>query len=185
MRAEYLVTPVVFALDPRLRYPIINGAERVQVLLRIGSRTTASRPKYRALVRLIGSGGVVDAADLDQLGLEERIELSADPESPMRQLLAEQPGRAAIAVKDEDDVQRLQQGADDRAAAPAHRMTNQLKRLLADHTLLEGRAPDCHYDVLVRDYDRDGNDLMIEVKARATPRRCAWRSAKSSRTGIA
>ena len=34
MRAEYLVTPVVFALDPRLRYPIINGAERVQVLLR-------------------------------------------------------------------------------------------------------------------------------------------------------
>jgi len=92
MRAEYLVTPVVFALDPRLRYPIINGAERVQVLLRrIGVADDSLEAKYRALVRLIGSGGVVDAADLDQLGLEERIELSADPESPMRQLLAEQP----------------------------------------------------------------------------------------------
>lgn len=167
MRAEYLVTPVVFALDPRLRYPIINGAERVQVLLRrIGVADDSLEAKYRALVRLIGSGGVVDAADLDQLGLEERIELSADPESPMRQLLAEQPEAGSeLPSKDEDDVQRLQQGLTIEQRRLHNRMTNQLKRLLADHTLLEGRAPDCRYDVLVRDYDRDGNDLMIEVKS--------------------
>jgi hypothetical protein len=36
---------------------------------------------------------------------------------------------------------------------------------LADRTLLEGRAADCKYDVLVRDYDRAGNDLLIEVKS--------------------
>jgi len=68
MQPDFLVTPVCFALDPRLRFPIINGAERVQVLLRrIGAVDGTATAKYRALVGLIGRGRIKDAADLVDL----------------------------------------------------------------------------------------------------------------------
>jgi hypothetical protein len=34
MQPEYLLTPAFFALDPRLRFPVINGNEGVQALLK-------------------------------------------------------------------------------------------------------------------------------------------------------
>jgi hypothetical protein len=171
MRPDFLVTPVCFALDPRLRFPIINGAERVQVILRrIGVVDSAATEKYRALVSLIGRGGVKDAADLDQLGLADQLDLVCDENEHLRYLLEEQPEEGdELPSKEEEEVERLQQALSGIQRRVHNRMTNQLRHLLSRWTLLEGRAANCKYDVLVRDYDRTGNDLLIEVKSSTDP----------------
>jgi hypothetical protein len=167
MRPDFLITPVCFALDPRLRFPIINGAERVQVLLRqIGAVDSTATEKYRALISLIGRDGVKDAADIDQLGLADQLDLVSDENEQLRYLLEEQPEVGdELPSKEEEEVERLQQALSGVQRRLHNRMTNQLRRLLSSWTLLEGRAADCKYDVLVRDYDRAGNDLLIEVKS--------------------
>jgi hypothetical protein len=167
MRPEFLVTPVCFALDGRVRFPIINGAERVQSLLRrIGAIDGTAVAKYRALVGLIGRGGISDAADLDQLGLVDQVDVLSPIDQPLRHLLQEQPEVGNdLPSKDESEVARLQQALTTEQRRLHNRMTNELRRLLANWTLLEGRSPDCRYDVLVRNYDEARNDLLVEVKS--------------------
>lgn len=167
MRPEFLVTPVCFALDGRIRYPIINGADRVQSLLRrIGALDGTAVAKYRALVGLIGRGGIKDAADLDQLGLADQVDFLSTDDQPLRHLLQEQPEHGdELPSKEESEVTRLQQALNIEQRRLHNAMTNRLRRALANRTLLEGRAVDCLFDVLVRHYDEEGNDLLIEVKS--------------------
>lgn len=69
MKPEYFLTPVFFMLDPEIRFPIINRNKGVQNLLKaskvVGSDLVS---QYKALVKLYGTGGIKDAADLDQVG---------------------------------------------------------------------------------------------------------------------
>lgn len=167
MRPEYLLTPACFALDPRLRFPILNGAERVQsVLHRIGAADQSVPAQIQLLVGLIGQGGVSDAADLDQLGLVELDDLGKADHEPMRHLLMHVPDEGnSLPLKDEEDVRRLQQALDFAQRRVHNSMTNNLRQLLANWTLLEGLAKDCRYDVLVKSYDAADNDLLLEVKS--------------------
>ncbi|MGZ0716424.1 hypothetical protein [Pseudomonas palleroniana] len=171
MRPEYLLTPVCFALDPRLRFPIINGATRVQTVLQhIGAADQSIAAQVRLLAGLIGQGGILDAADLDQLGLAELHDLGNVDREPVHQLLTHVPEEGdALPLKDEDDVRCLQQALEVTQRRVHNRMTNQLREMLASWTLLEGRAQDCRYDVLVKNYNRSKDDLLIEVKSSATP----------------
>lgn len=171
MQADFLVTPVCFALDPRVRFPIINGADRVQALLRrVGAVDGTAAAKYRALVGLIGRGGIRDAADLDQLGVADQLGVLSNDDAPVRHLLQERPEVGEeLPLKDEEEVERLQQALSSEQRRLHNQMTNHLRRVLANWTLLEGRAADCRYDVLVRNYDRAGNDLLIEVKSSTDP----------------
>ncbi|MEO6273199.1 MAG: hypothetical protein ABIP34_08365 [Rhodoferax sp.] len=167
MRPEFLLTPVCFALDPRLRFPIINGAGRIKALLRrVGVVDGTTVAKYRALVSLIGRGGIKDAADLDQLGLADQLDLLSDDQEQLRYQLPEQPQEGdELPSKEEEEVARLQQALSAVQRRLHNRMTNQLRRILDKWTLFEGRAADCRYDVLVRNYDGANNDLLIEVKS--------------------
>ncbi|WP_312589916.1 hypothetical protein [Comamonas terrigena] len=167
MRPEYLLTPACFALDPRLRFPILNGAERVQsVLRRIGAADRSVPAQIQLFVGLIGQNGVRDAADLDQLGLTALDGLGRADHEPMRQLLMHVPDEGdSLPLKDEEDVRRLQQALDVAQRRVHNSMTNKLRQLLANWTLLEGRAKDCRYDVLVKGYDGGDNDLLLEVKS--------------------
>ncbi len=167
MRPEYLLTPVCFALDPRLRFPIINGAPRVRSLLRrVGATDDSIAAQVRALVGLIGRDGIEDAADLDQLGLAELIDIGGAPHESQRSLLRLLPEDGdTLPLKDEEDIRRLQQALDVAQRRVHNRMTNDLRVALARWTLFEGRLADCRYDVLVSDYDGAGNDLLLEVKS--------------------
>jgi len=167
MRPEYLVTPVCFALDPRLRFPIINGAPRVSSLLRrVGATDDSIAAQVRALTGLIGRDGIEDAADLDQLGLAELIDIGGAPNESQRSLLQPLPEDGdALPLKDEEDIRRLQQALEVAQRRVHNRMTNDLRVALARWTLFEGRRVDCRYDVLVSDYDGEGNDLLLEVKS--------------------
>jgi len=43
-------------------------------------------------------------------------------------------------------------------------MTNALKKLFANHVLIEGAEEHCRYDVVIKQYDGTNRDLLIEVK---------------------
>src|SRR5437763_1966468 len=43
-------------------------------------------------------------------------------------------------------------------------MTDRLKYLFAKHVLKQGNSSHCHYDVLIKNYDHKGRDLLVEVK---------------------
>ncbi|WP_457324509.1 hypothetical protein [Roseateles sp. P5_E11] len=167
MRPEYLLTPVCFALDPRLRFPIINGAPRVRSLLRrVGVTDHSIANQVRALVALIGRDGIEDAADLDQLGLAELIDIGRPTHESPRSLLQPVPEEGdALPLKDEEDIRRLQQALDVVQRRVHNRMTNDLRTALARWNVFEGRRADCRYDVLVGDYDGNKNDLLLEVKS--------------------
>lgn len=167
MRPEYLLTPACFALDPRLRFPIVNGADRVKSVLRQLNATDLSiSNQIQLLVGLIGRGGIIDAADLDQLGIAELDDIGKSGADPMRQLLTHAPEDGdTLPLKDEEDVRRLQQALNIAQRRVHNKVTNQLRQLLANWTLLEGRAKDCCYDVLVKNYDYAKNDLLLEVKS--------------------
>lgn len=168
MRPEYLLTPIFFSLDGRVRYPIINGAKNVSaVLAKLGSRDSALDKKYLQMIELLGKGGIRDAADLDQIGKQDLPDfLDGDAHGPKKQVLAEQPTEGKkLPLKDEADILALQ-AAGKRAQKRLHnQLTNRLKRCLGAYTLLEGRSQDCRFDVLVKNYNRKKADLLIEVKS--------------------
>jgi hypothetical protein len=45
-----------------------------------------------------------------------------------------------------------------------NKMTDRLKDLFANYVLKQGTSSYCHYDVLIKDYDHNGRDLLVEVK---------------------
>ncbi len=171
MRPEFLLAPVCFALDSRLRFPILNGGTRVQsVLRRIGANGQSVPVQIQLLVGLIGHRGIADAADVDQLGLAELANLGWGDVEPAWQLLAPASEIGTVLpLKDEDEVRRLQQALELPQRRVHNGMTNSLRRLLASWTLLEGQANNCRYDVLVKNYDGSNNDLLLEVKSSTDP----------------
>ena len=164
MRAEYFLTPAFFILDPEIRFPIINGEPNVQALLRdMGVSNASLQNQYLSMVRLIGVGGIRDAADLDQVDRTAR-----------KQILAEKDTVEGtdLSLKDEGDIASLQEARTKRSKRLHNQMTNHLREVLSDYTLREGCGNEGNgamYDVLVKNYDRSGNDLMIEVKSSSDP----------------
>ncbi len=171
MRPEYLLTPVCFALDPRLRFPILNGAPHVKnILQKIGATDKSISAQVQLLVQLIGQREIVDAADLDQLEQPELERLNTALQEPMSQPLALAPENGDnLTLKDEADVQRLQQALNIAQRRAHNKITNQLRHLLASWGPLEGRAQDCLYDILIKNYDTADNDLLLEVKSSIDP----------------
>lgn len=167
MRPEYLLTPVFFALDRRLRYPLINGNQGVKNLLSKLKATSAPlSEQYSRMVSLYGKGGIADAADLDQVGGDLPHLTSLPGQSPTRKLLKRKPTDGKnLSLKDEDDIKTLQKACVVVSKRLHNRMTNMLKQALARFTLLEGSDKTAQFDVLVKEYDKKGRDLLVEVKS--------------------
>ena len=167
MRPEYLLTPALFALDPRLRFPLINGNEGVKNLL--GRLKVADAPlddQYQSMIGLYGKGGIVDAADLDQAGRDLPDFIAINGKRPTKKLLEEKPVQGSeLPLKDESDIQSLQRERTVVNRRIHNKLTNKLKTCLSDYTLLEGASKPAMFDVLVKDFDRKGADLLIEVKS--------------------
>jgi len=107
MRPEFLLTPAFFALDQRLRFPLINGNEGVQKLLHeLNVIDDPLASQYTAMIGLYGKGGISDAADLDQVG---GILPAMFGVNPTKQLLQEKPVDGNdLPLKDERDIESLQ-----------------------------------------------------------------------------
>ena len=172
MPAEYFLTPAFFILDPQIGFPIINGNTNVQALLRAMEVSNASlQNQYSSMVRLIGVGGIRDAADLDQIGGDLPDFIPSTNGTTRKQILAEKDTAEGtnLSLKDEGDIESLQVAQTKRSKRLHNQMTNQLREALSDYILLEGCGNDAKFDVLVKNYDRSGNDLMVEVKSSSEP----------------
>ena len=167
MPAQYLLTPTFFALDPRLRFPLINGNDGVTSLLRVLEvRNQPLLSQYQALIGLYGQGGINDAADLDQAGHDLPHFLTIQGAPPTRQLLQEQETEGnELPLKDDSDIQSLLEARTVTGKRIHNSLTNKLKSILHHYTLLEGCANRARYDVMVQNYNQGKNNLMIEVKS--------------------
>lgn len=168
MKPEYFLTPVFFMLDPEIRFPLINGNEWVQNLLnalKVSDSDLVSQ--YRAMVALYGKGGIVDAADLDQVGRDLPDFLTTDERKATKKLLEKKNTEAdsELPLKDEADVEAIKRAGTITQRRIHNHLTNKLRSLLTKFTLLEGKSDSCMFDALVKQYDRDRNDLLIEVKS--------------------
>ena len=168
MRPEYLITPAFFALDKRIRFPLINGNEGVKNLLsKLGVSNAPLEKQYQSMINLYGIGGITDATDLDQIGrdLPDFIEVAG--KKATKTLLEKKPvaGNVELPLKDENDIESLQDARTIKSKRIHNTLTNKLKTRLVNYTLLEGCDRRAMYDVLVKNYDEAQNDLLIEVKS--------------------
>lgn len=167
MRPEYLLTPAFVSLDQRLRFPLINGNDGVRRLLRsLNVKGAPLHEQYQSMIALYGVGGITDSADLDQIGRDLPEFIAPTGTAPAKQLLRPKPTNGnSLPLKDEDDIVSLQ-GARELVQRRIHNtMTNRLCALLSTHTLLEGGNKSAMFDALVKNYNGNGDDLLIEVKS--------------------
>ena len=168
MKPEYFLTPAFFMLDPEIRFPLINGNEWVQKLLNaLQVRDSGLVSQYRAMVDLYGQGGIVDAADLDQVGRDLPDFLSTKKGKATKKLLEPKSTETdgELPLKDEADVEAIKKSGSITLRRIHNQLTNKLRGSLTKFTLLEGRSDSCMFDVLVKNYDGNDNDLLIEVKS--------------------
>ncbi|ASA57805.1 hypothetical protein [Vibrio gazogenes] len=168
MKPEYFLTPTFFTLDAEIKFPLINGNEWVKNLLKKLEVQGRSLPEqYDAMVELYGVGGIVDAADLDQVGRDIPDFISAPGKSAKKKLLEGKGTRSpsALPLKDENDVEVIKSSGTIKQRRIHNQLTNKLLDSLSSFTLLEGCDDSCMFDVLVWNYDSDENDLIIEVKS--------------------
>jgi len=167
MRPEYILTPAFFALDSRLRFPMINGNQGVQRLLRaIGAAKAPLPTQYSRMIELYGKGGITDAADLDQAGQDLPDFITTPGFNPTKQLLGVQPTTGDdLPLKDESDVESVQSAKTVTNRRLHNSLTNKLRTAPSSFVLYEGRNKDAMFDAMVKNYNFEKDDLLIEVKS--------------------
>jgi hypothetical protein len=169
MQPGHVLTPLAFCLDPRLRFPVINGRPGIQALL--GSQRMRQAPladKVRTMVGFIGKAGIRDAAALDAALQQDSAGDLATEAPKTRQVgktLTSKPTSGKdLPLKDEADLLAIVSGNSQVRRRLHNAMTNRLKVLLAAFDPSEGDHPRAMFDVLLHGY-RGKHDLLLEVKS--------------------
>ena len=167
MAPEFLLTPLFFSLDPRLRFPLLNGNEGVAKLLK--TLKVANRPlvdKFRTVVALIGQGDIKTSIDIDRLQGDLPEFVSFDGTPPRRKKL-QAASPTALDLKDEDDIKVIRKNLEATARRLHNRLTNLLVNKLNGYQLHQGNSKENMFDVLVKSFRSNEQDLLIEVKSSA------------------
>ena len=167
MKSEYFLTPTFFTLDKKIKFPLINGNEGVKNLLTaLKVQESELMIQYSSMIKLYGTGGIDDAADLDQVcyDLPDFIETSRG--KPKKSLLKSKDTKnlGRLPFKDEADIEVMRKAGTIKQRRIHNQLTNMLRSSLSNYTLLEGRDNSCMFDVLVKNYNQK-QDLLIEVKS--------------------
>jgi hypothetical protein len=163
MAASNLLTPLVACLDPKMRFPIINGEDGVnRRLVKLELVNHSLVDQVRGFINLIGQFGLVDAFAIDTMTDGKIDQISLKRKSVKLSPIA--GGKTSLQILDESEREALQKAATVTYRNRHNKMTNRIRELLANHKLYAGTDPDCRYDVLVTNYDCQGRDLLIEAK---------------------
>jgi hypothetical protein len=164
MAGANLITPLIACLDPKLRFPIVNGEHGVKRRLdKLGLTNRSLADKVRGLIGLIGQFGIGDAFALDVMNDEQIDKITKrKPKAPKGAPV----GSKGTALSHFDDAERK---AVLMARTLLYRkrhntMTNALGTLLPALTMTQGDRQECRFDVLISNYDAGGRDLLIEAK---------------------
>ena len=164
MAASSHITPLIACLDPKARFPIINGEAGVNMRLsELGLAQSAFEEQVRGFIGLIGKFGLTDAFAVDTMSEAQmqRITEHAQRKSP--------PSTGALTgslLPDYDELERkaVQQSGTIIYRQRHNKMTTQLKQLLPSCQIVQGNSADCRFDALIQNYDGNGRDLLIEAK---------------------
>jgi len=164
MAAANLITPLIACLDPKLRFPIVNGELGVKRRLdKLDLSNGSLEDKVRGLTGIIGKFGILDAFALDVMS-DEQIDKIRKRTPPATKALA--VGSKGTALPQFDDAERK---AIVLARTLLYRqrhntMTNALGTLLPELKMTQGDRQECRFDVLISNYDAGARDLLIEAK---------------------
>lgn len=167
MKAEYFLTPAFFILDEKIKFPLINGNDGVKNLLKaLEVQKDDLLTQYSSMVKLYGTGGIEDAADLDQVGSDLPAFIETKKKNAQKGLLKTKETKNVdkLPLKDEKDVEVIRKAGTIQQRKIHNQLTNMLMSSLSNCTLLEGRDNSCMFDVLVQKYNQK-QDLIIEVKS--------------------
>src|ERR1035441_9592212 len=164
MSASNLITPLVACLDPKRRFPIINGEKGVHHrLTKLGLVNHSLEDQVKGFIGLIGQFGLADAFAVDTMseGQMDNIIKRAQMAPKTGSAIG---GRTTLPFLDEAERKALQESRTITYRRRHNKMTTRFKNLLPGMELTQGTSLDCRYDVLVTDYDGKDRDLLIEVK---------------------
>ncbi len=164
MAGANLITPLIACLDPKLRFPIVNGESGVKRRLeKLGLTNRSLEDKVRGLIGLIGQFGISDAFALDVMNDEQIDKITKHrPKAPKAAPL----GSQGTALSHFDDAERkaILMTRTLLYRLRHNTMTNALGTLLPALTMTQGDRQECRFDVLISNYDAGGRGLPIEAK---------------------
>jgi hypothetical protein len=164
MAGANLITPLIACLDPKMRFPIVNGEHGVKRRLeKLGLTNRSLADKVRGLIGLIGQFGIGDAFALDVMNDEQIDKITKrKPKAPK----AAPVGGKGTALSQFDDAERkaILKGQKLVYRKRHNTMTNALGTMLPALTMTQGDRQECRFDVLISNYDAGGRDLLIEAK---------------------
>lgn len=167
MDAAQLLTPVLACLDPRGRFPILNGARHVRgALQRLGVADASLADQYDAMVAMIAPSEPLrrDAFALDMHGVGQGRTGPRRPR-PSLPISAKPVEEKDLQQRDIGDIIAIVQGGRRRVRRLHNEMTNALlEARVGASPPREGASSDCLYDALIEKYDGK-RDLLIEVKS--------------------
>ena len=164
---ENLLTPVIACLDPRKRCPVINGRDEVQDKLKaIGVEKYDLPDQFGALVNLIHQGGITDAFMLDIITPEQLADVPRSTKSKKIHVKLSAKERQ-LEEKDENDVEVLRKASLSSYVKVHNSMTNRLRSCCksSGKEVHDWYTRDCCFDALIKNYDGEGRDLLIEAKS--------------------
>ncbi|HWX55526.1 MAG TPA: hypothetical protein VN176_13125 [Verrucomicrobiae bacterium] len=161
-----LLTPLIACLDPKRRFPVVNGRDAVNDLLHTLRLDHSNlEDQVKGLVGLIGQFGTSDAFMIDVLASEiAKFGVAAptptpNPVPPNTVVSGSKP------LPEYDEAERIAVIS----SKTIHyrdrhdRMTNALRLILPAQRIVAGTAPNCRFDINVIGYDGK-RDLLIEAK---------------------
>lgn len=169
VRASVAFSPVVSMLDPKRQFPIINGqGATVSLLTKLRVSDSAVGDQVRHLTGLIGRFGIEDAYHIDVLA--DKIADLVTKQLSSKPLTGSQS--VSVTPLPDYDVEEVTSAR--KFESPGFRkrhnkMTQHLKSLFPGRTLVTSYDQKCNFDVLIRDYDAGGRDLLIEAKPDPDP----------------
>ena len=161
--ASQMLTPLIACLDPRGRFPVVNGrAEVNQLLGKMQLSSNDLETQVKGLVGLIDRFGISDAHMIDVCA--EEIEEGAK-DFP-KAALPSMNGTEGRPLEEYDESERvaLKESGTVQYRNRHNKMTNALTAIFAVLGPEQGRMSNNRYDVLLRNYDGTGRDLLIEIK---------------------
>jgi hypothetical protein len=158
-----LLTPLIACLDPSRCFPVINGREAVHRLLTsLGVASSSPAVQVKGMINLIGHFGLSDAFMIDVLA-DDITELGPKL-SKLRGETNELSEGTALPDYDEAERDAVIKSGTVHYRSRHNKMTKRLKQLCKGLELKAGTKVNCRYDVLVKNYDAGGRDLLMEVK---------------------
>ena len=164
MAAANLLTPLIACLDPKRRFPVVNGETGVKTRLaklRLTGRDLEEQ--VRGLIGLIGRFGIADAFDLDTMD-DNRFDavlkrISDSAKSPISESVVKK-----LRDRDESEIRAVLKAREVVSRRRHNLMTRRISECLPNLSMSDGEAKHYLYDIVIFNYDSSGRDLLIEAK---------------------